>query len=144
MASCKKAREPDRSLLGVNEDRKRSADAADGHRSIFGTQIGLSSPTRVLCDERGRIWVSDAGHRRIVALEPNGIVHAIIGAARLHMPQGMALAGGRLLVADPLARAVVVVDLSGRTPPARLEIDGEPVDVAVDVEAGALYIADAA
>ena len=88
----------------------------------------LSFPGKVLADgAAGRLFVSDSNHNRIVAATLDGRVTDVIGsgdagmsdgsffAAQFHDPQGLAVDGDTLYVADTRNHAVRVVDLAGRT-----------------------------
>lgn len=85
----------------------------------------LRFPGKVLADEMsGRLIVSDTGHNRIVLADLDGTVRRVIGsgeegladgpaeAARLYQPQGVALDGDTLYVADTENHALRVVDLA--------------------------------
>ena len=89
----------------------------------------LSYPGKVLADERGgRLFIADTNHHRIiVAARGDGTVLDTIGSgqpgfadgpareALLLRPQGMALDGGTLYIADTGNHAVRAVDLSDRS-----------------------------
>ena len=88
----------------------------------------LSFPGKVLADERGgRLFIADTNHHRIiVAARGDGTVLDVIGSgepaladgpakeASFQRPQGMALAGDALYVADTGNHAIRRVDLSER------------------------------
>jgi sugar lactone lactonase YvrE len=84
----------------------------------------LRYPGKVLADAaRGRLFVADTGHHRIVVADFAGRVQQVIGsgaagladgplaAARFHGPQGLALVGDTLYVADTENHAIRAVDL---------------------------------
>lgn len=88
----------------------------------------LAFPGKVLADDQGRLFISDSDHNRIVivTLEEDGRrgqVQSVVGngeagmrdgnfeAATFHHPQGLALAGDTLYVADPENHAVRALDL---------------------------------
>ena len=86
----------------------------------------LSFPGKVLADEAGgRLFIADSNHNRIVVASLDGSVTHIIGsgedgladgdfaAAQFSHPQGMALDGDVLFVADTENHAVRKVDLAG-------------------------------
>src|SRR5206468_7142971 len=83
----------------------------------------LSHPGKVVATSHGRIVVSDSGHHRVLVLGPDGAVQDAIGSglrghregpfaeAALDDPQGLALDGNLLYVADARAHAIFVADL---------------------------------
>jgi len=91
----------------------------------------LSFPGKVLADPgRGRLFVADTNHHRIVVADPDsgevldvagsglpGFVDGGFAAAAFDAPQGMALSsdGRTLYVADPGNHAVRALDLAART-----------------------------
>ncbi len=91
-------------------------------------ETGLRFPGKVLADEAGdRLFIADSNHNRIVVCDLDGTVRDVIGSgaaglangafdeARLNKPQGMALDGGTLYIADTENHAVRVADLEART-----------------------------
>jgi sugar lactone lactonase YvrE len=85
----------------------------------------LRFPGKALADERtGRLFVSDTGHNRIVVADLDGAVRRVIGAggegrddgtaerATFAQPQGLALVGEQLYVADTGNHLIRVVDLA--------------------------------
>jgi len=90
-------------------------------------QTPLRFPGKVLAqDKPERLIVSDTNHHRLVVCNLDGTVTAVIGSgtaglkdggfadARFHMPQGLAIAGDTLYVADTENHALRKVDLSKR------------------------------
>ena len=88
----------------------------------------LAFPGKVLADEgSGRLIVSDSGHHRLVitTLDGTGEARSIgmgvagfsngDGAAKFNGPQGLALDGATLYVADTLNHAIRRVDLASST-----------------------------
>jgi len=88
----------------------------------------LAYPGKVLADVAGRrTFVADSGHHRIVIADPAAQVRAVAGVgdpgfsdgtfatARFQHPQGMALVGGHLYVADTENHAIRRLDLKART-----------------------------
>lgn len=84
----------------------------------------LRFPGKVIVDEAGgRLIVGDTGHNRIIVAGLDGAVRRIIGSgdagladgspdgARFYQPQGMAVAGDRLFVADTENHAIRSIDL---------------------------------
>ena len=86
----------------------------------------LSFPGKVVSTSHGRIVVSDSGHHRVLILGPDGAVQDTIGSGlrghregpfaevALDDPQGLALSGDSLYVADARAHAVFRADLRER------------------------------
>jgi thiol-disulfide isomerase/thioredoxin len=86
----------------------------------------LSYPGKVAATSHGRIVVSDSGHHRVLVLGPDGAVQDTIGSglrgvregpfaeAALDDPQGVALDGSLLYIADARAHAIFVADLESR------------------------------
>lgn len=88
----------------------------------------LTYPGKVLADVASRrVFIADSGHHRIVVADPAAQVRAVAGTgeagyadgpfadARFRHPQGMALAGGYLYVADTANHAIRRLDLRART-----------------------------
>ena len=84
----------------------------------------LSFPGKVLADEKGdRLFIADTGHDRIVVATLAGEVQGVIGSglrglvdgaldeARFAHPQGMALDGDKLYIADTENHALRLADL---------------------------------
>jgi thiol-disulfide isomerase/thioredoxin len=91
------------------------------------TATPLCFPGKVLADEPGgRLFIADSNHHRIVVTRLDGSLLYVIGSgaigrtegdfatARFHQPQGMALAGQTLYVADTENHLIRKVDLIGR------------------------------
>ena len=110
----------------------------DGHGLIDRTPLSyrmeerefscLSFPGKVLADEASaRLFISDSSHNRIIVATLEGDVRLVIGSgeagledgdfqgARFDHPQGMALDGDVLYVADMENHAIRNLDLSGGT-----------------------------
>jgi thiol-disulfide isomerase/thioredoxin len=88
----------------------------------------LRFPGKVLADEAtGRLFIADSNHNRIVVAQLDGTLLAEIGAgtpgradgdfatAQFNQPQGMALRGDELFVADTENHLIRRVDLAGKT-----------------------------
>lgn len=88
----------------------------------------LYFPGKVLADPSSRqLFIADSNHHRIVVATLDGLVREVIGsggpglqdgpfaAAQFHQPQGLALAGDVLYVADTENHAIRRVDLARRT-----------------------------
>jgi hypothetical protein len=87
----------------------------------------LSFPGKVLADAAGgRLFIADSNHNRILVTSLDGAVQQVVGSgeegladggfasATFNHPQGMALAGNTLYVADTESHAIRRVDLSAR------------------------------
>lgn len=96
-------------------------------------------PGAVLADERsGRLFIADSGHNCILVADLEGRVHMTVGSgerglcdggpnqAHFDSPQGLALDGDRLYVADTWNHAIRVADLE-TVEVHTLEIAGMPV-----------------
>ena len=88
----------------------------------------LSFPGKVLADEKSRrLFIADTGHNRIVIANLDGKVQAIAGSgeqgrsdgafadAKFDSPQGMALVGDILYIADTNNHALRAIDLKKQT-----------------------------
>ncbi|MCC7205304.1 MAG: redoxin domain-containing protein [Phycisphaeraceae bacterium] len=85
----------------------------------------LSFPGKIAADAAKNIlWVTDSNHHRVVALSPTGEVMQVIGGgqaglidgslaeARFNKPQGLAVAGDKIYVADTENHAIRMIDLT--------------------------------
>jgi DNA-binding beta-propeller fold protein YncE len=84
----------------------------------------LAFPGGLAVGDDGGIWVADTGHHQVVELAPDGAERRRIGSGRPRLadgvpdeaafahPHGLALAGGRLVVADTGNHAVRAVDVA--------------------------------
>ena len=108
-------------------DRKPLSTAPERDRAPASI---LSFPGKVRLDsERGRLFIADSGHNRVIAAKTDGQVLEVIGsgdagfadgafeAARFKNPQGMALSadGGTLYIADTDNHSIRAADLKART-----------------------------
>ena len=88
----------------------------------------LSFPGKVLADESGgRLFIADSNHNRIVIARLDGTLAAVIGsgspgagdgdfaAAQFNQPQGMALEGETLYVADTENHLIRKIDLAAKS-----------------------------
>jgi thiol-disulfide isomerase/thioredoxin len=111
-------------------DRTPIATSLERERLRMGT---LAFPGKVLADEEGRrLFIADSNHHRILVTDLDGAVRDVIGGARraagsevgaadgtfedarFYRPQGLALAGDLLYIADTENHAVRVASLTGR------------------------------
>lgn len=103
---------------------------------------GLAGPVGAAVGENGEVYVSEAEANRIVARAPGGETHLV--ASLLDRPMHMALASGRLYVAEFGAGRVAVLDpatgerLGGIGDSATLDA---PAGIAVS-PSGRIYVAD--
>jgi DNA-binding beta-propeller fold protein YncE len=104
---------------------QRPIPGAYGDQTDAIEQTPLRFPGKVLADAAsGRLVVSDTGHNRIVVASLNGEVQQIVGSgqeglsdgpaalAAFYQPQGLALDGETLYVADTENHAIRSVNLS--------------------------------
>lgn len=102
----------------------RPIPGAYGDRTEADVPTPLRFPGKLLADQRGaRLVVSDTGHNRIVVAALDGTVRQVIGSgaegfadgpaerATFYQPQGLALDGDTLYVADTENHALRAVDL---------------------------------
>ncbi len=95
------------------------------HTTEMEPDTPLSFPGKVLADETGgRLFIADTNHNRIVVTTLDGsVTHSVgsgelgladgsFGSARFNHPQGLALAGDFLYVADTENHALRKVDLA--------------------------------
>lgn len=88
----------------------------------------LKFPGKIAADPgRGWLWIADSGHHRVIATDREGQVQAVVGCgdpgctdggfdtARFLDPQGLAIEGDRLYVADAGNHAIRCVDLERRS-----------------------------
>ena len=105
----------DRTPLPLAPERERLATST------------LAFPGKVLADEgSGRLFIADSNHHRVVVASLDGEIADVIGdghagfvngafdGARFYRPQGLALDGDRLFVADTENHAVRMADLRER------------------------------
>ncbi len=105
-------------------DRTPLSHSAGEDRSAGETT--LSFPGKLLADEAsGRLFISDTNHNRIIVASLDGEVQHVIGSgeqglqdgdfpsARFNRPQGLALDGETLYVADTENHAIRRIDLEG-------------------------------
>jgi thiol-disulfide isomerase/thioredoxin len=112
-------------------DRTPLATSLERERLQMST---LAFPGKVLADaDSARLFIADSNHHRVVVTDLNGRMLDVIGGslashggrvgfddgafeeASFYRPQGMALDGNRLYIADTENHAIRVADLSART-----------------------------
>lgn len=124
----------------------------------------LNAPCAVAVDAPGRLYVGEAGTPRVRRVDADGVISTVVAASRwsggagaadageAFLPAGLAVDGaGRLYIADPEGRRVLLLDSEGALrvlagpsdgDPGGTAVDwGAPCAVAVDGE-GVLYVAD--
>jgi thiol-disulfide isomerase/thioredoxin len=102
--------------------------AAAAKRTVQSTVTPLRFPGKIVADEAGdRLFISDSNHNRIVVARLDGRLLEVIGsgaagqkdgdfaAAEFNQPQGMALRGDNLFVADTENHEIRRVDLAAKT-----------------------------
>ena len=111
-------------------DRAGLIDRTPLHFSLERDRMAggpLAFPGKILADAAaGTLIVSDSGHHRLVIADLDGRVRDVIGSgeagledgdfasARFRDPQGLAMDGERVYVADTKNHAIRLVDLAGR------------------------------
>lgn len=98
------------------------------HKTETTNDSILSFPTGILADESTvRLFISDTGHNRIILARLDGKILEICGSgqsgfmdgsyqeAKFNRPQGLALSGNDLYVADTGNHSVRVINLSNKT-----------------------------
>jgi thiol-disulfide isomerase/thioredoxin len=110
--------------LGLGSGPGSGPDA----QARLGSGSGLRYPGAVLADrERGRLFVADTGHHRVLVCGLDGVARDAIGgadgpgyangafeAAALDSPQGLALVGDTLFIADRGTHSIRAADLAER------------------------------
>lgn len=105
-------------------DRRPIATSLERERLQMGT---LAFPGKVLADEAsGRLFIADSNHHRVLVADLDGSVNTVIGsgaagfadgdfaAASFYRPQGLALDGDVLYIADTENHAVRAANLATR------------------------------
>ncbi|HET7785355.1 MAG TPA: thioredoxin-like domain-containing protein [Myxococcales bacterium] len=127
--------EPDPAVLEAFVQRQLDEGRASGTlarepfhaaRRSAEPELPLLYPGKVAVGNE-RIWVADSGHHRVLALDSDGVVRETIGsglrgfregpfaACALDDPQGLAVQGDALFIADARAHVVARADLRGKT-----------------------------
>jgi len=115
-----------RRLVDAHETRGLlNRSLLDSIRPLSRPNQTLAFPGKVLADPSGqRLVIADSGHHRILVTRPDGSEARVIGngrpglvdgpaqQAQFHHPQGMALDGNTLYVADTGNHAIRRVDLA--------------------------------
>ncbi len=106
----------------------------------------LIGPQYLAVDADGFLYVSEAGHTRVVKLDAEGKYVTSFngksdGFAGLRMPTGIAVDGERLYVADAVLKAVLVFDLYGNLLNTMLQ-DRLVRPESIQVHEGKLLVAD--
>ena len=113
-----------------------------------GSLISVTRPHDVWVDSRQRMYVADAGRRKLLRFDPatrSAIELGGEGSGQLSKPMGIAgTPDDMVYVADQSAKRVVAFDAKGVFVQAYGGSDVllNPVDVAVDVVANRVYVAD--
>jgi DNA-binding beta-propeller fold protein YncE len=100
----------------------------------------LSSPSAVVADPNGGLWIADTGHGRVLGASSTGEVHAVLTGGMIE-PRDVAVdaEARRIYVADPSAGAIFVFD-RGEDAVATLDCDIDaPAAVAIDEFARVVY-----
>jgi thiol-disulfide isomerase/thioredoxin len=112
-------------------DEQGAIDRRPLPRSLERDRLATSAlafPGKVLADEEsGRLFIADSNHHRVLIGNLDGQMTEVVGdggagfadgafdAARFYRPQGLALSGDTLLVADTENHAIRAIDLAART-----------------------------
>src|SRR5205085_6260964 len=116
----------------VEDARKRGTlDERPLKYALERAKVGdlpLAFPGKILADEKGeRLFVADSNHNRVVVTRLDGTLLDVIGSgergskdgrfeqASFHRPQGLALDGDALYVADTENHLIRRADLKSRT-----------------------------
>ncbi|MFP6764015.1 MAG: hypothetical protein VB858_10360, partial [Planctomycetaceae bacterium] len=93
-----------------------------GDTDGIGEQVRLQHPLGVVAHQ-GQVYVADAYNHKIKIVDPktrksvtwigDGTAGTRLAPARLHEPAGMAIAGGRLFIADTNNHRILTVPLDG-------------------------------
>nr|WSY54153.1 serine/threonine protein kinase [Streptomyces sp. NBC_00886] len=141
-------------------DGSRGGDGDGGP----GGRARLDSPCALAVDDAGSLYVGEAGAPRVRRVGGDGIISTVVAvsegaadsdtadAGEAFLPAGLAVdASGRLYIADPVGRRVLLLDADGAlrvlAGPQEGSADGMAVDwsapcaVAVDAQ-GVVYVAD--
>ncbi len=114
-----------------------------------GLPGGLNYSVQAAVDDQGRTYIADGGNNRLLAVSPRGVeTVGLSGDEALTVPMGLAVAGGKLYVADAMAHRIAVFATGDR--PQYLHAFGDAEDVtgmaypgAVTVDrSGRIYVAD--
>jgi hypothetical protein len=131
-------------VLDAHNKRVHKLHRSGQHRRRLVS--GLSQPTDLKRDSSGNFWLVDRGWNRIGKFRSNGtlvFVRGGLGADSLHFhsPEGIAVKGGLVYVADGGNNRIAVWDTSGHF---KTTITGDfenPTAVYVS-DAGAIYLTD--
>jgi hypothetical protein len=131
-------------VLDANNKRVHKLHRSGQHRRRLVS--GLSQPADLKQDANGNFWLVDRGWNRIGKFRSNGtlvFVRGGLGADSLHFhsPEGIAVKGGLVYVADGGNNRIAVWDTSGHF---KTTITGDfenPTAVFVS-DAGAIYLTD--
>ena len=120
----------DRLIAALLEIGRQQGQLADGPLPVrpevqHPLTSGLSFPGKILADrEGGRLFIADSNHNRVLITDWDGEILDVLGSgagiqdgsyedARFHHPQGLALLGNALYIADTENHAVRRADLAG-------------------------------
>ncbi|MEU1013213.1 serine/threonine protein kinase [Streptomyces sp. NPDC005890] len=148
---------------GEDEDKGAGEGGGNGDGGP-ADRARLDAPCAVAADDAGSLYVGEAGTPRVRRIDSDGVISTVVAASgrsgvcaaadagEAFLPAGLAVdAAGRLYIADPVGRRVLLLGPDGALrvlagPPdgtaGVLAVDwGAPCAVAIDGE-GALYVAD--
>ncbi len=120
----------------------------EGTFTTFG-EDALKRPNDLFLDENDNLFIADEGNKRVVMCTSEGELIRIFGEKALKQPSGLYVRDGRLYVADPKLKQVLVFDVESGDIVFTLEHPGtplygvkakfEPLNVAVDA-GGGMYV----
>lgn len=130
-----------------------SISAESPPKYVFSVGIDrLDKPMAVVSDDKGQIYVADAGHKEIKVYDPNGTYLFSFGKGQLKAPFQMTYNSGEFWVADPEQKKVQVFGSDGvlkqtfvqspqnKNPNSKEDL----IPVAVAVSDAEVYVADTA
>ena len=134
------------SLLVLDAHNKRIHKLHKGGQNRRRLVSNLSQPAGLTRDDNGNFWLVDKGIHRIGKFRSNGTLVFIrggLGADSLHFhsPEGIAVKGGLVYVADTKNDRIAVWDTSGNYK-ATIAGDFESPNAVMVTDSGSIYLTD--